>query len=71
MTKYWANAIAINQIGKPTRLFTYNALTSIEECDKEFISWGGKHYGYTLLITWIDAIYDCGSRKMIHKKEYI
>ena len=77
MTKYWANAIAIDETtGRPKRLFTYNALASIEACDDCFMTWGlhkdpNKRYPYRLLITWIDAVYDCGSRKMIHKKEYI
>lgn len=70
MTKYWANAIALNALDKPTRLFTYNAVNSIAECDEIFMKWATK-YPYKLLITWVDAVYDCGSKKMIHKKEYI
>lgn len=77
MTKYWPNAIAIDETtGRSKRLFTYNALDSIAACDNCFMTWGlhndsNKRYPYRLLITWIDAEYDCGSRKMIHKKEYI
>ena len=69
MTQYWPNAIVVNQIGKPERLFTYSACNSIEQCDKVFDGWKN-HYEYKPLMTWIDARYDCGSKKVIHKTEY-
>lgn len=69
MTYYWANAIAVDSLGKPTRLFTYTACTSIEHCDRAFTNWERNH-GYKLLISWVTAVYKDKSKKIIHKKEY-
>ena len=66
---YWANAVALNEIGKPERLFTYSSVTTLADCDKIFESWANVH-GYKLLISWVDKEDSDGTMTLMHKTEY-
>ena len=67
--RYWANAIALNDIGKPTRLFTSCSVDNPNKCEETFANWE-KNYGYKFLISWIDKEDDDGNITIISKTEY-
>ena len=69
MIKYWANAVALNEIGKPDRLFTYGSVGSVNECEAIFRGWENGH-GYKLLVSWIQAEDEDGRTNIIHLTEY-
>lgn len=66
-TTYEVNAIVINPMGKPDRLFTQTPQLTLKECDQVVESW--KRY-YKLLISWVVARYANGSTRVVHLTEY-
>ena len=69
MTHYSPNAIALNEIGRPERLFTYYPCHTKEQCHATFKCWSEK-YGYKLLSTWIEVKHECGAKRIIAMKTY-
>jgi hypothetical protein len=49
---YWPNAIAIDELGTFTELFTYNSVNSINECEKTFRNWQDSYHNI-LVSSWI------------------
>lgn len=67
MKSYWPEAIIVTDNG-PDKLFTYNAVTTIEKANAQFEIWE-KHYNYKIAARWIES--EDGHRKeTINKQIY-
>ena len=69
MTTYSPNAVALDGIGKPTRLFTYMPCHTKEQCHSAFKVWSEQH-GYKLLCSWIEVTHESGAKRIIAMKTY-
>lgn len=69
MTQYEPNAVALDSMGHPARLFTYSPCFTKEQCYKVIQNWSDGH-GYKLLCSWIEVSHDSGAKRIIAHKTY-
>ena len=69
MTRYSPNAIALNEIGKPERLFTYYPCHTKVQCSAVIRRWAEIH-GYKLLCSWIEVEHESRAKRIISMKTY-
>lgn len=71
MNIYWPNMYCVKNSGEIIRHFTYNACKSLNEAKKAISFWNDNMPdNQRPIISWIDAHYDNGGKKIVSKKEY-
>ena len=65
MRFYWPCAVMRNSKGEEERLFTYEAVTSLQKASDQIILWRDG-YGFNIIKSWVD-VYENGDRIMTIK----
>ena len=69
MTHYSPNAVALDGIGNPTRLFTYMPCHTKKQCHATIRCWA-EQYDYKLLCSWVEVEHESGAKRIISLKTY-